>query len=68
MYQNLNSAIRTDIINHVAQHGKTDTRSLIDLLAKQHGTTKQRVSGNISALVRFSNISIIHSRPHSMIY
>ena len=64
----LNNAIRESIVNHVDICGASDTRNIISLYAKQYNTTKQRISGNISALVCSGSMSILHNRPHSMIY
>lgn len=65
----MNRTIRTAILDYIAVNGPTDSRILISLLAKQFGTTKQRISGNISHMVcQSGTVSIIRNKPHSMLY
>lgn len=65
----MNRTIRTAILDYIAINGPTDSRKLISLLAKQFGTTKQRISGNISHMVcHLGVVSIIRNNPHSILY
>lgn len=65
----LNSSIRNAIQNYITVNGPIDSRVLIDLLANQFKTTKQRISGNISFMVcKVGTISIIRNKPHSILY
>lgn len=65
---NINSRIRRAILRWIAVHGQTDTRQLIRNMAISFGTTKQRISGNISYLVRNYAVNINRNFPHSTIY
>ncbi len=48
----MNRRIRIAILAYIASNGATDTRKVISIMAKRFNTTKQRISGNISWLVR----------------
>jgi len=64
----LNFNIRSDISNYISLYGKANTRFLIATLSQQYNTTKQRVSGNLSAMVRYFGYNIASNPPHSVIY
>ena len=44
----MNVTIRTAIQNYISVNGPTESRLIIDIMAKRFTTTKQRISGNIS--------------------
>ena len=64
----LNQNIRTDISNCISLHGNTNTRFLIATLSQKYSTTKQRVSGNLSAMVKYYGYTIASNPPHSVIF
>ena len=64
----LNRNIRTDISNIISLHGNANTRLLISTLSAKHNTTKQRISGNISVMVRYFGYNIASNPPHSVIF
>lgn len=63
-----NRNIRSFLKKYITIHGKTNTRVLIDLAAKHFNTSKQRIAGNISALVRYFGYTIVPNPPTSFIY
>ena len=54
----MNRRIRIAILAYIASNGKTDTRKLISIMAKRFNTTRQRISGNISWLVKTSSLTV----------
>ncbi len=65
----MNVTIRTAIQNYISVNGPTESRLIIDIMAKRFTTTKQRISGNISYMVcKAGTLSIIRNRPHSLVY
>lgn len=65
----MNIRIRQAILQYILTHGATDSRAIIGIFAHQFGTTKQRISGNISYMVcKAGTLSIIRNRPNSIIY
>lgn len=50
----MNRRIRAAILAYIASNGATDTRKVISIMSKRFNTTRQRISGNISWLVRTS--------------
>lgn len=65
----MNRKIRNDIQNYIALNGPTDSRVLIELMAKRFSTPKQRISGNISYMVcKTGTLSIIKNKPNSILY
>lgn len=65
----MNRSIRTAIKSYINTNGPTDSNVLIELIANQFSTTKQRISGNISYMVcHAGTISIIRNKPHSILY
>lgn len=65
----MNVTIRTAIQNYISVNGPTESRLIIDIMAKRFTTTKQRISGNISYMVcKAGTLSIIGNRPHSIVY
>ena len=65
----MNVTIRTAIQNYISVNGQTESRLIIDIMAKRFTTTKQRISGNISYMVcKAGTLSIIRNRPHSIVY
>ncbi|GFI35851.1 hypothetical protein IMSAGC015_00010 [Lachnospiraceae bacterium] len=65
----MNVTIRTAIQNYISVNGPTESRLIIDIMAKRFTTTKQRISGNISYMVcKAGTLSIIRNRPHSIVY
>lgn len=65
----MNTLIRNDIQDYIAVNGPTDSRFVISTFATKYRTTKQRISGNISALVcKQGTLSIHRNRPHSILY
>lgn len=65
----MNVKIRAAIQNYVSVNGPTDSRVMINIMAKRFVTTKQRISGNISYMVcKAGTLSINRNRPHSMVY
>ena len=49
-YAVLNYNIRRAIENYIHANGRQDTRQVIATFAHRFGTTKQRISGNISCM------------------
>ena len=68
MNTRLNNIIRNSILALIAVNGKTSTRFIIRLMASLFGTTRQRISGNISYLVTSGKVQISRNYPHSVIY
>ena len=68
MNKALNFNIRSEISSYISLHGRANTRFLIATLSKKYHTTKQRVSGNLSAMVRYFGYNIASNPPHSVIY
>ena len=65
----MNNQIRSTISNHVSVNGPSDSRIVIALMAHKFGTSKQRISGNISFMVcKEGTINITPNRPNSIIY
>lgn len=65
----MNQRIRQSIVQYIQTNGPTDSRDIIKRYSLLYRTTKQRISGNISALVcKSGNLSIIRNMPHSIIY
>ena len=65
----MNVTTRTAIQNYISVNGPTESRLIIDIMAKRFTTTKQRISGNISYMVcKAGTLSIIRNRPHSIVY
>lgn len=64
----MNYKIRNAIIAYIAKNGMADTRIIISRMASLFNTTKQRISGNISFMVKSGMVQIIRRRPHSEIY
>ena len=65
----MNRMIRNAIQNYIATNGPTDSRALISIMARRFGTTKQRISGNISFMIcKAGTLSIIRNRPNSILY
>lgn len=64
-----NKQIRRAMRKYVERYGRQDTRKIIAAFAKAYKTTKQRISGNLSALKCIDGtVSIISNRPHSIMY
>lgn len=64
-----NKMIRRIIRNYIKRVGKKDTRFVIDTFANALGTSKQRISGNISCMKCIDGtINILPNRPHSTMY
>jgi len=65
----MNIRIRNAMQQYIVMNGPTDSRVLISIMARQFGTTKQRISGNISFMVcKVRTLSIIRNKPHSILY
>lgn len=54
----MNARIRTAILAYIAKNGATNTRTVISIMSKRFNTTRQRVCGNISWLVRISSLTV----------
>lgn len=54
----MNARIRAAILAYIAKNGATNTRTVISIMAHRFNTTKQRISGNISWLVRISSLTV----------
>lgn len=64
-----NFKIRRLMELEVKTRGKVDTRELICKFSDQLKTPKQRIAGNIRAMLyNEHSLSIIADRPHSMVY
>lgn len=64
-----NKMIRRIIRNYIKRYGKQDTRFIISTFANAFGTTKQRISGNISCMKCIDGtINILPNKPHSIMY
>lgn len=65
----MNMRIRNAIYRYLEANVPTDSRFIITMFATLFKTTKQRISGNISFMVcKAKTISIIRSKPHSVLY
>lgn len=65
----MNRMIRNAIQQYIVTNGPTDSRVIIAIMAKRFGTTKQRISGNISFMVcKAGTLSIVRNRPNSILY
>lgn len=63
--QILNRNIRFGIVHHLRMYGTCDSREVIALFARRFNTSKQRVSGIISAMNRyFHSLGIVVHKPH----
>ena len=62
----LNMNVRREIILYIRSHqNRADSRNTIDHVASVLHTSKQRVSGNISAMNRcFHGLGIVVHKPH----
>lgn len=64
-----NIAIRRTIRKYIKRFGQQDTRFIINIFANAIGTSKQRISGNISCMKCIDEtIDIIPNKPHSIMY
>lgn len=64
----MNYRIRNAIVAYIAANGMVDTRFIINRMSNIYNTSKQRISGNISHMVRNGIVQITRNRPHSVIY
>lgn len=64
-----NKIIRRSIRNYIKRYGSQDTRDVIATFASAFGTTKQRISGNISYMCCVEgSIGIIPNKPNSIMF
>ena len=64
-----NFKIRRLIENEVRNRGKVDTRELICKFSVQLKTSKQRIAGNLRAMVHNEHsLLLVANRPHSIVY
>ena len=63
----MNKQIRRTIRHYIQHYGGVDTRDLITLMHTAFNTTKQRISGNLTAMVYYycPAASIVTTIPHT---
>ena len=64
----MNRRIRAAILAYIASNGATDTRKVISIMSKRFNITRQRISGNISWLVRISSLTVGGTRNTNSCY
>lgn len=64
-----NYYIRRAIEKYTKVNGMQDTRVIIEMFSKRFHVTKQKISGNLSAMKCFEkSITIISNKPHSQMF
>ena len=64
----LNMSIRSDICEHIAVFGETESRTIIDIYSAKYQTSRQRISGNLTTLLKIGALSINRNYPHSTLF
>ena len=65
----MNRRIRSSITAFVNANGPTDSRKLIDIMAKRFGVPKQQICGNLSFMIcRAGTLNLVSNKPHSYVY
>lgn len=64
----MNEIIRDSILDYIDANGVTDTRTMVETMARWFETSKQRIAGNISYLVcKTGKLSILRMKGYNIL-